>query len=243
MSIFRILRLSIVFGMALIIGFTSGVKHDFVKTTAYDFSFEKLPENQDNYLIISVANHGIVQNALKGIWLVATYTDSERVDFLPIFPGVTGNHTRFNSNLADSFQLSTDGQPRPEFWAQMETINTWWNGYIILDEIATAQFFDFVSENNDQISVENIPNYSTIAWWYENPHTSLTELADLFELGCQSVNKTARHQDQFPFLIGFYLNLKTDLSPQTFITMWSKLGHYNGNLRCEFPLSAQAAIE
>ncbi len=243
MTIYRVIRLFILFGLALFTGFSSGAKHEIVKAAAYDFPFTDQPENQNNYLIISVADHGNVKNALKGIWLVATYVDSDRVDFLPIFPSVTRNHAQFNTTLANSFKLSADNKPGNDFWDQMKAVNTWWNGYIILDENDTNQFLDIVVTNNAAISSNNVPNFADIPWWNENPHTSLYQLSELFDFGCKSVNSTAKQQTQLPLWFGFYLNIETDISPQMLLTMWSRLATKHGSLRCEFPLRAQAALE
>jgi hypothetical protein len=190
---------------------------------------------QRNILIINTENIQQANSRLKSVWLLIFYTDSPRVDLLPIFP-VTGQASDVsNQSLAGSFGLSANGEPSPAFWDQMKTLKTWWDGYILLDDTVTASLMAFLDGGN-AISIESSSKeLNEIPLWFEDPQTALAKQTEIYQVHCQRFTTRADFQDILPLILALYQHAHTNLDPAQLIGAWRLLHSYSNSLNCAFP--------
>jgi len=246
MTIYRIIHFSFIFCIALIAGFSSGAesgKNLRENAKFISWPLKELSEDQQNILIISVDQNGSDERALKSVWLMAYYSNSERIDFLPIFPSPKAKNSDFNAAMANSFQLSANGHPNSEFWEELKTVNTWWQGYIVVDEVISSQLLNFLSGHEDYVAQTDLPDIQDIAWWYEDPRASLDQFMALYDYGCQNMVTKNKFTGVIPIIISLHFHMETDLTPREIAETWKVLHAYGESLRCEFPLVAQAWLE
>ena len=190
---------------------------------------------QRNILIINTTDTLQTNLKLKSVWLLIFYTDSPRVDLLPIFP-VTGQNSKVdNQILAASFSLSIKGEPSPAFWDQMKLLKTWWDGYVVLDDTVAASLMAFM-DGGSGTSIENSSEeISKIPLWHEDPQSALAKQTEMYQVHCQRFTGKADLKDFLPLVLNLYQHAHTNLDLAQLIGAWHLLHSYSKSLNCAFP--------
>lgn len=190
---------------------------------------------QRNILIINTEDIQQPHSRLKSVWLLIFYTDSPRVDLLPIFP-VTGQVSGIsNHTLAGSFGLTANGEPSPAFWDELKTLKTWWDGYIVLDDTVTASLMAFMDGSN-AASIENsAKELSGIPLWFEDPQSALAKQTEMYKVHCQRFTTQGDSQDFLPLVLDLHQHARTNLDHAQLVGAWRLLHSYSRSLNCAFP--------
>jgi hypothetical protein len=230
----RIAGLIIVFATTFWVGFKSGagfgVKSDKL-VHGYPASMTSSPTDQKNILIIHVDQIDKPDAILKGIWLMAYYTNSPRVDLLPIFPSIKSYAQERNNLLQNSFSLTNEGEPGESFWLEMQTLNTWWNAYILIDDDAIktlAEHFLVSPLIQDNASSTNPP-------WTEMAQIGIGEQAEYYALLCQGFPQNGGGRELIDLWSSMHNHTHTNMPLVQIRELWVQLDSYQRDLTCTFP--------
>lgn len=182
---------------------------------------------QTNFLILTVDSLQSDQPALLSAWILFIRPeDPAFLMFKRIYPD--GGDTTGNSNLTDTFKLTDDGTPTEAFLAQIARYKINQDSYFMLDSTGLAILYSGYTGND-------------LANDAGTPPADETVLLDL----CSRVNISRQETDQkviWNQLIPAHM--RTNLSFETFATLWEKLTGVSAPPHCEIiDLSAQTQPE
>jgi len=190
---------------------------------------------QRNILIINTEDIKSENTRLKSVWLLIFYTDSPRVDLFPIFP-LTGEGSEIkNLAFAEAFRLTREGKPTPEFWGEIESLKTWWDGYIILDDIVVAKLMAYFDGGKGLSSEKTKEAISEIPRWSEDPQSALEEQTDMYLVHCKKIIIDGDSADLIPLLFDLHQHTYTDMKHAQLIGIWQTIQPYSHSLNCAFP--------
>jgi len=180
--------------------------------------------NQHNLLFITVDDLESERPHLTGVWLIAFYELSPDVDFIPIFPTLSQN-VGAAADLAASFSLTEAGEPAPAFWRGLDRWDTWWEGYILLDDVGLGGLREILTEN---LGVS--ASASTSLWG------STLQMQRLFlERKCQLFSGPMGSLS-LPVLSGLMRShIQTNLNEIQASQVWSVFQRHRESLYCRFP--------
>jgi hypothetical protein len=230
----RIAGLIIIFTAAFGVGFKSGAGFGVKKEKlmyGYPASMTSSPTDQKNILIIHVDQIDKPDAILKGIWLMAYYTNNPRVDLLPIFPSIKPFAQERNNLLQNSFSLTNEGEPGESFWLEMLTLNTWWNAYILLEDNAIkilADHFLVSPVNQDYAFGINPP-------WTEISQFGIEEQPGYYALLCQGFPQNSGGRELIELWSAIHNHTHTNMTLVQIRQLWVQLDSYQSGLTCNFP--------
>jgi hypothetical protein len=236
MNFYRSITLLLIFLASVCIGYHNGITTNNSKASIDSISmpFTTPPEDQYNLLIIQVDDLEKPNVALKSVWLVVYYSDSPRVDLFPIFPFRNKESTQ---QISNSFTLTADKEPCQDFWKQLDAFGSWWNGYILLDEIAAAQIISFLGNENAQ---ETLATIQDIPLWYENLNAAVQSQSQMYELALQKISQKDNYQGIISLLSILRSHSRTNLAHAKVWETWKLLRSYDHSLTGSFPTLAKA---
>lgn len=200
------------------------------------------PSNgQTNLLVIGVDRLESRQPRLESIWLLGYFPDNPRVTLIPVFPASPGTHPAYLRSLQESFRISEHGRPSPEMLKTLQKDHIWWNGYVIVDDIAMIEIIDFLGgiEVNDR-RVKGALAISSFPLPQEDPSASLDGQTRLLDRICQQANLLLPSADLRKILNLIPDHIQTDADIFQAIRDWRALTNGKGNLVCEFPLHTES---
>jgi hypothetical protein len=240
MKIHCIVGLYVIFISALLFGFKSGSAIGNPANelaNAYSTPMASSPGYQHNILLLQVDRIDADQPRLDSVWLMAYYSNSPRVDLLPIYPVNKPGALERVHNLPDQFVLTPSGEPGEAFWLEMQEINTWWNGFIMMDEMAAQKLSERLvgaSVNDQGPTTEGVhlPN---------NPHDPSRTQVGLYQEICLEFSKNSEKAGFYGLYFSLKDHIRSNLKLSQFYGAWRLLSSYGLNLHCNFP-SLQASI-
>lgn len=171
---------------------------------------------QTNFLVLTVDSLQSDKPALLSAWILFIRPeDPAFLMFKRIYPA--DGKTTVNSDLAAAFLLTSNGRPTDAFLAQIDRYKVNRDSYFMLDSTGLAILYSGYTGND----LGNDPN---------PPPADETVLLDL----CTRVNVDRQETDQkiiWNQLIPAHM--RTDLSFETFATLWEKLTQVSAPPHCE----------
>lgn len=234
MKIHCIIGLYIIFIFALLFGFKSGKSignPGNELANAYSTSLATSTGSQYNILLIQVDQMDKVQPHLESVWLMAYYANTSRVDLLPIYSTNKNAPLEQGYSLAHQFSLTDSGEPGEMFWLELQKINTWWNGYIMMDssaaQILTAQLSepsgDVQNLGTDEV---NPPN---------NQGNSTNTQVEQYQKLCQDFSINSKKAGFYGLYFSMKDNIRSNIKLGHFYRTWRLLSSYGSELQCNFP--------
>jgi len=197
----------------------------------YATPMDASPPNQHNLLLIHIDQLDQEKPRLRSIWLMAYYDNSPRVDLLPIYPFSKPGSEAHNSQLESSFSLTSSGEPVEDFWHAMESINTWWNAYLLLDDTAAQRLGQTLGKIT---GIENQGGLDNAA-----PQSSSTvpiEVeAGFYSALCKNFTQNTDQNGFAKLLFSLNGHTHTNLKPGQLHDTWQLLSAYQDDLNCNFP--------
>ncbi len=228
----KTIRISVYLFLFLLSGFTGlrigsdavrarrGQPEDTATQATTDFG----SGNQHNLLFITVDDLENKHPRLTGVWLIAFYERSPDVDFLPIFPAAS-QETNAAATLAASFSLTEAGEPAPSFWRGLEQWDTWWEGYILLDETGLGGLREILTDSQE-ISA---PAFAS-SWG-----NTLQAQRSFLERNCQLFSGPLGSLSLPSLSGGMEPHIRTNLNGTQTSQVWSVFQRHRENLTCQFP--------
>jgi hypothetical protein len=240
MKIHCIVGMYIAFIVALIFGFNSGSAIASAgDEIANAFSKPMTPSSgsQHNILLIQVNQLDSDQPYLRSVWLMAYYTNNPRVDLLPIYPTDQPTTSVMASNLADRFTLTSNGEPSEVFWLGLQEYNTWWNGYVMMDDLAIQKLLEQLADS----PLSGSPTEKLGGFHISHPQAAIEDQIDRYQELCQSFSMKNRETGFYRLLFSLKDHTRSNLKPGQLRGVWQQLESHGAYLTCNFP-SLQAAI-
>jgi hypothetical protein len=241
MKIHCIIGLYVIFIVALLFGFNSGTSignpgNDLANV--YSTSLAASKGSQYNILLIQVDQMDKVQPHLESVWLMAYYANTPRVDLLPIYSTKVNGPLEQGYTLPHQFNLTESGEPGESFWLELQKINTWWNGYIMMDGIAAQTLTTQLSEPSDDVQdlgtdEINLPN---------NSLNSTGTQVEQYQKLCQDFSINSKKAGFFNLYFSMKGNIRSNLKLSHFYRTWRLLSSYGSELQCNFP-SLRASVQ
>jgi len=247
MKIFSKPPLYMFFGVFLAIGFMLGTSAAQLNGQAAEVSppvstlipatSTAAPNSQQNFLIIGVNNLEAESPRLESIWMLLYIPPTPQFTLIPIYPSPYAGGEELQNYLESTFALGKDLKPDPAFLVAVQSVNIWWNNYIILDETAMANVVNTASSDN----VMNNPDFGSrtianlpLAW--EEPEAAVLAQAELLNGLCHDF---ARNNSANKLNISsktFSNHVSSDLSAVQLTTMLQNMTSIKSEpFRCQFP--------
>ncbi len=234
MKIHCIIGMYIVFMVALMFGFNTVAAFDNAGdaiSNEYSTPMNSSPGSQHNILLIQVDQINTEQPQLQSVWLMAYYANNPRVDLLPIYPALNSKNALKHQKLADQFALTKSGEPDEEFWLMLRGINTWWNGYLMMDNQALKIIEDHLVEtsvidNPTAIQAEKQPRNQKFEIKYQTKK---------YQELCQGFSNYKGKEGFYHLFFSLIDDIRSNLKPGQLHDIWQLLRSYGSNLDCDFP--------
>jgi hypothetical protein len=241
MKIPCIIGLYIVFILSLLVGFKAGAsigdsgKED---SETHSTPITASRAGQNNILLILVDEIDSDQPHLQNVWLMINSKNNPRVDLLPILPASKLHFSTRLNNLADRFKLTQNGEPNESFWFELQRIDTWWNGYLIMDDQSLQLLDEYlvkISETEDSTEIVDMiqPIHPQI-----ETRNEITRYQNLCRT-IASYNGRGSFYNVYSHLKDY---IRSDMKPSQLYKIWKQIRSYGTNLICNFP-TIQAAYQ
>ena len=238
MKIHSIIGLMLIFLTASLVGFKQGANLGVdpdENTSAFAISAESAPSAQHNLLLIQVDRSESGLFTLQSVWLMAYYSNSPRVDLLPIYPSFRASEPGAGQALVKNFAFTAEGKPVEAFWLKMQELNIWWNAYILLDREASellAEKFEVSSLPHDH---PEWSSFNEINLPYPELKDTISEQASLYASLCRNFPNRPGWLGFIRLYLPLHNNLHTNLAPGQLWDVWQLLESHGQVLKCNFP--------
>lgn len=235
------------FGVFLTIGFMLGTSAAQLNGSAAEVSppapsplpatSTAAPNGQQNFLIIGVNDLEAQSPRLESIWMLLYIPPTPQFTLVPLYPSPYAGGKELQNYLEKTFALGSDLKPDPAFLVAVQSVNIWWNNYIILDEVAMANVINTASADN----ALNDPDFgsrtiSTLPLAWEEPEAAVLAQAELLNGLCHDFarNFSTKKIDIYSKMLSHHVS--SDLGATQLTVM---LQHMTTNkserFRCQFP--------
>jgi len=240
MKIYCILGLYLVFILSLLFGYNAGSSLERATdqiANSYATPMASVPSSQHNILLIQVDQADIDKPRLLSVWLMAYYTNSSRVDLLPIYPTHKLTTNEKDRNLPREFNLTKSGEPADGFWQALKGFNTWWNGYLMMDtqglqKLESQLVGPSTNEAASPLQGLNPPM---------PPQVGTGNEVDHYQQLCQAFSQNSGSVGFYKLYFSLKDHLQSNLTPGQLQDIWQQLKDHGPTLTCNFP-SLQAII-
>ncbi|MBN1665976.1 MAG: hypothetical protein JW862_02770 [Anaerolineales bacterium] len=232
------------FLLATLTGFMMGKKFDLVNTVSGLMNGALAPQTgQHNLLLIGTNQIDSSETELQSVWLLIYFTDKPEITLLPIFPDPNRSIPN-NQRLSQAFQLNSNLEPRPEFWQALhDTTSTWWDGYILIDELAAIAIADTINTGVPGSSRQRSSQLiASIQPWRQDTQANLAQQTAFLAGLCESFSTGAPDIDLEALLQIASTDLKTNLDARQMLADWLTIVQME-QLTCRMPLSEQPGYQ
>lgn len=234
MKIYCILGLYLVFILSLLFGYNAGASLEQTANqigNAHATAVNTEQDSQYNILIVLVDQIDLEQPHLLSVWLMAYYSNSSRVDLLPIYPSHKSASMQIGDNLQRTFELTNSREPVEGFWQALKEFNTWWNGYIMMDaetfQELESRFGGMLNNHNLSSRLEAITPI--------HPQVVSGNEAQRFQQLCQSFSQNSGSMGFYKLYFPLKQHLRSNLTPGQLQDVWRQLRSNGSSLECDFP--------
>jgi hypothetical protein len=227
MKLTCIIGLYAIFTASLIAGFNSGSNIGSGANAigdAYSTPMASSQGTQHNLLLIQVDRLGSDQPRLEGVWLMAFYTNTPRVDLLPIYPSEQTSLVEKVQNLPEVFKLTHSGEPDESFWLEMQAVDTWWNAYLMLDDQALQTL-------EEVLSTDTAGSDLNPSWEVNSPVGDISPYQGV----CRTFEKYQGNAGFYRIYLAVKGQTRSNLKPGELKDIWQLLRSYGTNLNCSYP--------
>lgn len=195
------------------------------------------PNGQQNLLIIGVDDLESQTPRLESIWLLLYISPTPKFTLIPLYPSSYAGGVEQEDYLENTFRLGDDLKPDLAFLVAVQSIDIWWNHYVILDENAIAEIINLSSGDNamndpsfGSRTVANLP----LAW--ENPEAAVLAQAELLNGLCHDFARNGSSKDLNEFLKSLNNHVSSDLNTtQLGAALKSLIATGSERVQCQFP--------
>jgi hypothetical protein len=119
----------------------------------------------------------------------------------------------------------------------MQGINTWWNGYIMMDEVAPQMLLEHLADSSSSESAISLDDSNT-----PGSHQDMTRVqVKLYQELCQEFSRNPGTKGFYDLFTALKDHTRSNLKLSQYHDIWRLLRSYGSNLECNFP-SLQAAV-
>lgn len=196
------------------------------------------PENgQRNLLIISVDEFDRAPQ-LQSAWLLMYFPGMSPVTLVPVQPAPSELAHEDNKQLSQRFDLTAAGKPTADFFQALAEQNIWWDGYMVIDEVArktlssalTAGTFQDPSADPEPLFAGILGNRSSLSDDLNHQTTALRQF-------CEQVSLNGSQADLMNALGSLRSHYRTDVNLIQLQIDWRSLIDTQPSVACEFPFS------
>ena len=247
MKIFSKPPLYMFFGVFLAIGFMLGTSAAQSKgqvaevsppvSTPAPATSTAAPNGQHNLLVIGIDNLEAESPRLESIWMILYIPPTPQFTLIPIYPSPYAGGEELQNYLESTFALGKELKPDPAFLVAVQSVNIWWDNYIILDETAMANVVNTASSenamNNPDFGSSTIANLP-LAW--EEPETAVLAQAELLNGLCHDFARTNSAKKLNISSEIFSNHVNSDLSAAQLTSILQSMTSIKSEpFRCQFP--------
>lgn len=191
----------------------------------------KLPETDSLSEEINVSKAA----RLQSIWLAIYFIDRPGVNLIPLYPQAQQSSAEEDEQLETSFAIDSSGNPHQEFLDMIEE-RTFWNHYVMLDDIVLITIIDLVGgiDLGDGVMAGPIAIGEIPYPWEDRQAASEAQQLVLEEL-CKSVNPQAISVNFESIFDLIPQHLVTDVNIDDAIEDWLYVVSSGPDLDCRFP--------
>ncbi len=235
------------FGVFLTIGFMLGTSAAQSKSRAPEVTpptstqvsatSTAAPNGQQNFLIIGVDDLKAKSPRLESIWMLLYIPPTPQFTLIPLYPSPYAGGEELQNYIESTFALESDLKPNPAFLVAVQSVNIWWNNYILLDETAMAKVINTASADN----AINDPEFgsrtiATLPLAWDDPEAAVLAQAELLNGLCHDFARNFSGKNLEISSKTLSNHVSSDLSVAQLTTM---LQHMTTNkserFRCQFP--------
>jgi len=240
------------FGVFLTIGFMLGTSAAQSKSRGTEVSTPvatqiaatstATPNDQQNFLIIGVDDLEAESPRLESVWMLLYIPPTPQFTLIPLYPSAYAGGEETQDYMESTFALGNDLKPNPAFLVAVQSVNTWWNNYIILDETAMANVINTASADN----AINNPDFGSrtiamlpLAW--EDPKAAVLAQAELLNGLCHDFarNFSGKNLDISSKTLSNHV--RSDLNAAQLTAMLQQMTiNKSERFRCQFPTITDA---
>jgi hypothetical protein len=136
-----------------------------------------------------------------------------------------------DSHLADGFSLTSSGEPSEGFWLGLQEYNTWWNGYLMMDDQAMQTLVEQLAETPMKGSSPELLG----GFHKTHPQDAIGDQMDRYQELCQSFPRINRKTGFYGLLFSLKDHTRSNLKPGQLHDVWQQLESHGTYLFCNFP--------
>ena len=194
------------------------------------------PNNQLNLIVIGVDRVSPQEPRVIAIWLASYLTRDgfNILTFKPIYPLLSDHPASNTEELLASFEISEELALSDAFKTELER-KTWFDGYVLLDEIAMIELVDLVISGTPKMPAENsVLLIGSIHLPWQNLSTAYHDQVGLVEWLCGRLPAMKANTPVGKILeLQIQQHLSTDMDMETLIQTWKQVARQGQLPQCQ----------
>lgn len=195
------------------------------------------PNGQQNFLIIGVDDLNAQKPRLESVWMLLVIPPCPQFTLIPLYPSSFAGGQELQNYLESTFALGNDLKPEPAFFVAIQSVNTWWNNYIILDEESMANVVNVASPDN----AKNNPDFgsrtiATLPLAWDDPEAAVLAQAELLNGLCHDFARSFSAKKLEISSKNLSDHMSTDLGAAKLTALLQTMtSNHSERFRCQFP--------
>lgn len=198
------------------------------------------PSNgQVNLLVIGLDRLSSQRPRLMSVWILGYFSGQPQVSLIPIYPSSSPLQNRELQKVGSNFSLTSGAQLDQDLVRLLQKKRIWWNGYLLIDEIAMIDVINFLGG----VTPDGQPltgGQAVAALSEENTSSALENQTRLLQALCRRTELLTPAADLRDMLNLIPDHIQTDLDVFQAIREWRDLVNGSQSIKCEFPLQNPA---
>ena len=196
-----------------------------------------LNNGQHNILIINIDKFDRTPN-LVSLWLVMYFPNTSSVTLLPLHPAPVELNPESWEYILQRFQLSASGKPADGFLNALAARQIWWDGYLVLDNVARQKLSRSLGGKAIELSPQERQNlFADFLGWQPKQITSIEEHVEFLRDFCSQLSLQGAQIDLTRTFGKLGDHYRTNLDLIRLQQDWGSIFNSPETFSCEFPFS------
>ena len=190
---------------------------------------------QHNLLVITVDQLASAKPVLESIWLLITYPEVFNLTLVPIYPPIQEDMLTDDLNLAQTFVMTAQQTPNPDF-LELIREKIYWDNYLIVDQNGVSNVLRILQQYADGLpGKENQTNSILLPQTGQEIDRSLENQVRIWNGVCLELSRISNAGEMENLIQQISPHIRTNLVLEELSQQWLFEQPNAFQMGCEFP--------